>query len=225
MYGAYVAPALARSPGGQRAFRPLVRAPRTNHVVLTFDDGPDAVSTPRVLDVLEGLGVQSTFFLVGEQVERNPNIARDIVRRGHEVGSHGYLHRSHLSRSPRDTRSDLVRAKASIEDICGVRIGYFRPPFGLFNLTSWRICTQLGWKRVLWSRLTNDWDRGTTSDSITTRATDGLEDGEIVLLHDSRAYAGAGSVDSLIAALPRIVAHIRSLNLAPARLADVTGAM
>src|SRR5207302_10177891 len=158
----------------------------------TFDDGPDPVSTPRVLDVLEELNVRVTFFLVGEQVRRSPALARDVLARGHEVACHGYHHRNHLARTPADTHADLTRARALIEDVCGVGIGWFRPPYGVFNMTSWRTAADLGWDRVLWSRWARDWEPKATPESVVARSTDGLEDGEILLLHYVDPYLAPG---------------------------------
>src|SRR5438105_827305 len=113
-YAVYAAPVLALTPLGRNLFRPVVRLPKGRRIAVTFDDGPDPVSTPRVLDVLEELNVRATFFLVGEQVRRSPALARDVLARGHEVACHGYHHRNHLARTPADTHADLTRARALI---------------------------------------------------------------------------------------------------------------
>jgi peptidoglycan/xylan/chitin deacetylase (PgdA/CDA1 family) len=218
VYGTYAAPALALTRPGRRAFRPLTRVPEGRRIVLTFDDGPAAASTPRVLDQLDELGVRSTFFCVGEQVELQPGVAREIVLRGHEVACHGYRHRNHLARSPKETHGDLIRARGVIEDACGVDLRYFRPPYGVFNAASWRTTAQLGWQRVLWSRWARDWEKRATADSITGRATDGLVDGEIVLLHDADTYSAPGCYEDLLEAIPRIVDRARGLGLEPVRL-------
>jgi len=220
VYAAYAAPALALTPFGRNLFRPVVRVPKGGHMAITFDDGPDPVSTPRVLDVLDELNARATFFLVGEQVRRSPGLARDILERGHEVACHGYHHRNHLARTPADTRDDLVRAGALIEDACAVGVGWFRPPYGVFNMTSWRTAAELGWDRVLWSRWARDWEAQATPASVTGRSTDGLQDGEILLLHDADTYSAPGSYESVIAALPHIVGHARRLGLEPVTLGD-----
>jgi peptidoglycan/xylan/chitin deacetylase (PgdA/CDA1 family) len=219
-YGTYAAPVLALTRPGRRAFRPLTRVPEGKRVVLTFDDGPASASTPRVLDRLEELDVRSTFFCVGEQVDRDAGVAREIVRRGHEVACHGSHHRNHLARSPKETHDDLVRARGVIEDACGVDLRYFRPPYGVFNASSWRTASKLGWQRVLWSRWTRDWEKRATAESITGRATDGLVDGEIVLLHDADTYSAPGCYEDLLEAIPRIVDRARRLGLEPVALGE-----
>jgi peptidoglycan/xylan/chitin deacetylase (PgdA/CDA1 family) len=188
-------------------------------VALTFDDGPHPDSTPRVLDLLAALDVTATFFLVGEQVRRSNALAREIAERGHAIACHGYHHRNHLARTPGDIQSDLVRACATIEDATGHAITKFRPPYGVFNAASWRACAELGWDRVLWSRWARDWEERATPESITARCTDGLTDGEILLLHDADTYSARGCYEALLTALPRIVAHVRGTGLDLAALA------
>jgi peptidoglycan/xylan/chitin deacetylase (PgdA/CDA1 family) len=221
LYGAYSAPSLALTRSGRRAFGPTTTVPAgRSRVALTFDDGPAATSTPRVLDALERAGVSGTFFLVGEQVDRDHALAREVVDRGHDVACHGYRHRNHLARSPKDTHDDLLRARDVIEEATGVKLRRFRPPYGVFNAASWRTARALGWQRVLWSRWTRDWEERATSDSITGRAIDGLVDGEIVLLHDADTYSAAGCYEDLLRALPRIIDGVRDRGLHCARLCD-----
>ena len=219
-YAGYAAPALALTPAGRWVFRPRVRVRPGGRIVLTFDDGPAPDSTPRVLDALDALGVHATFFLVGEQVRRSPDVARDVVARGHDIGCHGYHHRNHLSRGVVETRHDLARAGATIEDACGVAIRFFRPPYGVFNAASWSACAGLGWQRVLWSRWARDWEERATADSIARGSTNGLVDGEILLLHDADTYSARGCYQDLLGALPRIVGYARRHDLEPVRLSD-----
>jgi len=222
-YAGYAAPALALTRFGRGVFKPVVRIPEGGRIAITFDDGPDPRSTPRVLGVLDELDVKATFFLVGEQVRRTPSLAHEIVLRGHEVACHGYHHRNHLARAPAETRADLVRAGALIEDACGTGIAWFRPPYGVFNAASWRTSADLGWDRVLWSRWARDWEESATPDSVTGRSTDGLQDGEILLLHDADTYSAPRSYEAVLPALPRIVEHARSLRLEPVRLDRALG--
>src|ERR1019366_2981326 len=94
-----------------------LRGPRG--LALTFDDGPHPRGTPAVLELLERAGVRATFYLVGEQVERRPSLAAEIVAAGHEVGIHGYRHTLLLRRRPGSLRDDLDRAAAVIGEASG----------------------------------------------------------------------------------------------------------
>ena len=213
LYGAYAAPALAVTPFGRKIFDATTTTGDDSSVVLTFDDGPHHVATPKLLEVLDETSTRVTFFLVGEQVQRAPDVAAEIVRRGHEVGCHGFVHRNHLARPPRDTYNDLVRSRDMIEDVCGVRVPYFRPPYGVFNYASWRTCRALGMQPILWSRWTRDWEERASKHSIVSGATVDLRGGEIVLLHDADTYSAPASHDDTIAAVPDIVAYVKSIGL------------
>jgi peptidoglycan/xylan/chitin deacetylase (PgdA/CDA1 family) len=219
-YAQFAFPAIAATGLGRRLLHPTIRFQSAEAVSLTFDDGPQAQSTPRLLDLLDSLDVRATFFLVGEQVDADKALARDVAARGHEVACHGYRHRNHLVRGPKETRRDLEAAKGTIEDACGVRLRFFRPPFGVFNSASWRLCDELGWTRVLWSRWTRDWEPSATASLVADRATSRLEAGEIVLLHDADTYSARRCYEATIGAVPQIVATLRKRGLRPVRLSD-----
>ena len=94
---------------------------------LTFDDGPHVEGTPAVLEILAGAGVQATFFLVGEQVRRNPALAREILAAGHGIGLHCDRHRNLLRLAPWQVREDIARARRTIEDATGHAHGPLPP--------------------------------------------------------------------------------------------------
>jgi peptidoglycan/xylan/chitin deacetylase (PgdA/CDA1 family) len=116
----YMLPALAGAIPALRA--PLGIEDRTaggRGYALTFDDGPHAQGTPAMLEILAGERVPATFFLVGEQVRRNPGLAREIVQAGHGVALHCDRHRNLLRLTPWQVREDIARAQAAIEDDSG----------------------------------------------------------------------------------------------------------
>jgi peptidoglycan/xylan/chitin deacetylase (PgdA/CDA1 family) len=105
---------------------------REGYVALTFDDGPDPVDTPRLLDLLREKGVKATFFVVGQRAERHPEIVRRAWEEGHLIANHTWSHRLLFCfLSPRRLRSEIERGNDCIERICGVRTRYFRSPVGL----------------------------------------------------------------------------------------------
>lgn len=109
--------------GAQTSDSPSRRCGAPRHVALTFDDGPDPVSTPRFLDALDGLGARATFFVLGDAVVRHPGVVRETVRRGHEVAVHGWSHdRPWLPAPARDVRA-LRRAVEAVQDVTGVAPG------------------------------------------------------------------------------------------------------
>ena len=200
------------APAPAPVFAPLARAlriPRSlaarRGIALTFDDGPHAEGTPAVLEQLERAGATATFFLVGEQVERQPSLAAEIAAAGHEIALHGYSHTLLLRRTTGALGRDLRRAVAVIEDAAGVSPRWYRPPYGVFSLGAVDVVRQLGWMPILWSRWGADWRRRATPGSIARRASAHLEAGDVVLLHDADHYSAPGSWRRTAAALPAIV--------------------
>src|SRR6201992_3477390 len=102
-------------------------------VALTFDDGPHPQGTPAVLEILRAAHQRATFFLAGEQVERRPALAAEIVAAGHRVALHCHRHRNQLRLSPRALLDDAERARATIEEATGQTIADYRPPYGIFS--------------------------------------------------------------------------------------------
>jgi peptidoglycan/xylan/chitin deacetylase (PgdA/CDA1 family) len=176
--------------------------------LLTFDDGPHAHGTPAALDLLREAGVRATFFLVGEQVERLPELAAEIAAAGHEVALHCHRHRCLLRLTPGQVGDDLRRAEAAIADATGQRPRRYRPPYGIFNAAALVLARSHGWAPLLWSKDGRDWRRRATADSIAAHATRGLGGGDVILLHDADHYSAPESWRQTVAALPRILAAI-----------------
>jgi peptidoglycan/xylan/chitin deacetylase (PgdA/CDA1 family) len=172
---------------------------------ITFDDGPHAQGTPAVLDVLAARDVQATFFLVGEQVLRNPTIAAEIVAAGHAIGLHCHRHRNLLRLAPWQVREDLTRAQTVIEDATGVSPALYRPPYGILNATALRLARRAGRRTLLWSQWGRDWEARATPESISARLTADVGEGSILLLHDADDYSAAGSWRRTALALPRVL--------------------
>jgi peptidoglycan/xylan/chitin deacetylase (PgdA/CDA1 family) len=182
---------------------------------LTFDDGPHAQGTPAVLELLADAGVPATFFLVGEQVQRNPALSREIVAAGHGIGLHCHRHRNLLRLTPGQVRADIARAQALIEDATGRSPVLYRPPYGVLNASALRLARARGWRTLLWSDWGRDWEARATPESIATRATGAASEGSVLLLHDADDYSAAGSWRRTVAALPRILEALAARGLEP----------
>jgi peptidoglycan/xylan/chitin deacetylase (PgdA/CDA1 family) len=195
-----------------RALRIATRLASGRGIALTFDDGPHVAGTPAVLDALDRDGVRATFFLVGEQVMREPALAGEVAAAGHAVGLHGYHHRMHILRTPSALADDLARAIATIEDATGVTATWYRPPYGVFSPASLGLVRRCGRRPVLWTRWGRDWQAGATPESIAAEATTDLGAGDVVLLHDADHYSSAGSWRKTVAALPSIVEAVAALG-------------
>lgn len=214
--GGYLLPALA--PHLPALCGPLGIEDRTaggQGYALTFDDGPHPEGTPAVLQILAATQTPATFFLVGEQVRRDPGLAREIAAAGHTVALHCDRHRNLLRLTPRQTRADIDRAQATIEDATGVAIGLYRPPYGASSLSALRLASSRGWRTLLWSHWGRDWEKRATPESIATRVTRGVEAGSVLLLHDADDYSAPDSWRRTVAALPRVLDTLAQRGLQP----------
>jgi peptidoglycan-N-acetylglucosamine deacetylase len=182
-------------------------------VAITFDDGPHPKGTPLMLEILREAGVPATFFLAGEQVERRPALAAEIVAAGHRVELHCHRHRNQLRLTPAALLEDSERGRAAIEGATGQEVRDYRPPYGIFSALGLRAIRHRGWRPVLWSLWGRDWTRRATAESIAGRATAGAADGDIVLLHDADYYSAGGSWTRTAAALPLILEKLDGQGL------------
>ncbi|MCL2420040.1 MAG: polysaccharide deacetylase family protein [Conexibacteraceae bacterium] len=196
--GPATAPLLASGPAG---------------VAITFDDGPHPDGTPLMLEVLARHEAHATFFLVGEQVARRPQLARRIAAEGHTIGLHGHLHRPHPTRSASELERDYERALAVIADATGVAPRLHRPPFGIYSPTSLRMARERGLQPLLWSRWGKDWRKFTTPPEIARRVLGGVAAGDVILLHDADFYSAKRSHYRTAEALPEILAKLKSGGL------------
>jgi len=201
-------------PAAARAFRIPTRIPAARGVLLTFDDGPHPDGTRAVLAALEHAGITAVFFVCGEQVARHPGVVREITAAGHELGLHGYRHRTRIQWSAQTLADDLRRAVDVVCDVAGVTPRLYRPPHGVFSVTGLRVIRSQGLEPLLWSKWGRDWRRGATPSTIAAAATAGLAAGDVILLHDSDSYGAAESWRATAAAVPLIVESIRSAGLA-----------
>jgi peptidoglycan/xylan/chitin deacetylase (PgdA/CDA1 family) len=191
----------------------VLRQEDLDGVALTFDDGPHPHGTVAVLETLREHDAKATFFLAGEQVERRPALAAEIVAAGHRVELHCHRHRNQLRLTPRMLLEDAERGRAAIEEATAQAIADYRPPFGVFSAAGLGAIRGRGWRPVLWSKWGRDWDRGATPESIADRSTAGVSAGDILLLHDADYYSARGSWVSTAAALSKILELLEARGL------------
>ena len=184
------------------------RGPEDRHAVaLTFDDGPDPVFTPRILDILAEFNARATFFVIGKRAEQHPAVVRAIADAGHEVGNHTYRHRPLWLLPPYQTREEIDRGAQALTAILGQPPGYFRPPWGRLNLEAVRHSTRARQQRVLWSLRAEGWLPLARPETIVRVVAQRLHPGAIIGLHD-----GGGLWDTparMAAALPALLRLLR----------------
>jgi peptidoglycan/xylan/chitin deacetylase (PgdA/CDA1 family) len=174
-------------------------------VGLTFDDGPHRQGTPAVLEILAAAGARATFFVVGEQVRRDPGVAREVVAAGHRLAVHGDRHRLLTLVGPRALRADLDRCAELVAQLGGRPAERYRPPFGVFTPAGLLEARRRGWTPLLWSAWGRDWRARATAQSIAAESTRTVRAGDVVLLHDADHYCAPGSWRATAAALPRVL--------------------
>jgi peptidoglycan/xylan/chitin deacetylase (PgdA/CDA1 family) len=181
-------------------------------VALTFDDGPCPIHTPKVLDMLDRAGVKATFFVIGHKAQAHPDIVRDILKRGHVVGSHSYTHsRAFSLLSKAAVRHDIEHSLVCLETITGSRPALFRPPIGHTNPRIAKVVDELGLTVVGWSVRALDGVASADPERVALRVVPQLEDGAIVLLHD--AAERDDRTPASIEALPLILDAMDRKNL------------
>jgi len=217
----HAGPALAGvSPLGMRVTPALVGRGRTDHVALTFDDGPDPESTPEFLAELERLGWHATFFMLGTVARRAPTLVAEVAAAGHEVGVHGDEHRNMLRRFPGAAADDIRRCRDTIAELTGREPQWFRPPFGILSFGAVRGARRAGLQTVLWTTWGRDWRREATPENVTAEVLRRYVAGGTVLLHDADCVSYPGSWRSGLGALPLLADAFAALGLTVGPLAD-----
>lgn len=176
---------------------PVYSVERSDKVLsISFDAAWGAAQTPEILDILDEYGVKTTFFLVGIWAEKHPDMVREIVRRGHELGNHSTTHPQMSKLSAERIRQELKGVADREEMLTGVRPTLFRPPFGDYNDMVVSVAREEGYECVQWNVDSLDWkNRGV--DDLVRNATRNNKPGDIVLFHNDSKY--------IVQALPRIL--------------------
>jgi peptidoglycan/xylan/chitin deacetylase (PgdA/CDA1 family) len=178
--------------------------PDARGVALTFDDGPDPKTTREVLDALDVVSAKATFFVIAKKAEAHPELIREILQRGHEIGLHSYAHDRLFSlRSEERVRADLEQGMRVLERLTGEKPLFFRPPIGHTNPIIARVVDDLDLVTVGWSVSARDGLASAVPRAIVNRVRRGLGDGAIVLMHD--ASERGSHVPAGIIALPEVL--------------------
>ncbi|MHB0884927.1 MAG: polysaccharide deacetylase family protein [Bacillota bacterium] len=170
-------------------------------IALTFDDGPDPTYTRRVLATLRRYGAKATFFVIGRNVEKYPDILREVAAEGHEIGNHTYSHPLRLRQAGNgELVRELTQTDELVTRITGRRTRVFRPPGGAYDDHLAGAVRSLGYEVIIWSWTTNPSDAyGPAVSTIVHRVTDNAAPGDIVLLHDGNPHP------QTVSALPEIL--------------------
>lgn len=173
---------------------------RKKVIALTFDDGPHPAYTLRLLAELHSLNVAATFFVVGRQVEKYPDLLRAIYDGGYEIGNHTYDHCSLIKVPPSYVPTELIACGSAVRAVTGISPHLFRPPGGEFDKTVAEEAEELGYQTVLWTDDPGDFAKP-PADVILRRTLARAAPGGIILLHDG--------IEQTMSVLPQLVATLR----------------
>lgn len=155
-------------------------------VALTFDDGPDPIYTPKILDALEKYDAKATFFVIGKEAERYPDIIKRQAKEGHEIANHTYRHHFKDNFNKKKLKSELIEAGKVIENLTGKTPSLFRPIAGYYDERIVNTAIENGYEVIMWSwhQDTKDWSRPGVS-KITHDVLSDTKPGDIVIFHDA----------------------------------------
>jgi peptidoglycan/xylan/chitin deacetylase (PgdA/CDA1 family) len=191
---------------------PAVAADR-GEVALTFDDGPDPLVTPRVLDLLDVAGARASFFCIGTAARAHPDLVREIVRRGHSVENHTERHALNFATYGIGAmRREILAAQATLGPLAGRAPAFFRAPFGLRSPFLAPAIRGLDLTYLSWTRRALDGTRGDGTAGL-ARLTRGLAAGDILLMHDGRCARDHNGRPVVLAILPALLDEIAARGL------------
>lgn len=174
-------------------------------IALTIDDGPNPDVTPKVLDLLDRHGVKATFFCIGTQAARYPDLCRNIVERGHAVENHSQHHRHHFSLlGPKGFAQEIQAGQDTLTAITGRRPQFFRAPAGLRNPFLDPVLSRCGLRLAAWTRRGFDTRTGDPA-VVLRRLLPDVKPGAILLLHDGNCARTGTGEPVILAVLPSLI--------------------
>jgi len=196
----------------------FAQPPEAGRVYLTFDDGPDARWTPRILDILAQANVCATFFVVGRFALEQVALVRRVAANGHELGNHTWSHRHPWTVLASTARKEVRDGAAAIADLIGRAPKFFRPPHGRLRRCMIEEAERGGQTLVLWNRSAVDWGPLGSARRIAHRLS-AAQAGDIVLMHDGGR--GINRPEELVKVLPQFLSNLSRRGLVPSLLPEL----
>lgn len=200
-------------------------------IALTFDDGPNPIYTPQILEVLAQYQAKATFFMVGANVRQYPQMVRDVQQAGHTIANHTQSHSKLVAQSFAQVRSELmacdqalVEARGDSQIPDGVADQWFRPPYGAYDLTAAIATQSLHQRMAIWSCSGDDW-KGDRGEVVADRLRAGIQPGAIVLLHDGWVKTDTATMQDrsgTVQALRLILPELQAKNYRCVTLPELT---
>lgn len=192
-------------------YAPYYNGNRANkNVSLMFNVYQNTDVVEGILSVLEEHGAKATFFVGGCWADDNTDCLNKIVGGGHEIGNHGYFHKDHAKIDYEANKEEIYLTEIITEALCGAKTRLFAPPSGAFGKTTLQACADLGYTVIMWSKDTIDW-RDKDSSLVKRRATENLENGDLILMHPMK---------HTLAALGEILSYYESLGFSAVTVSE-----
>jgi peptidoglycan/xylan/chitin deacetylase (PgdA/CDA1 family) len=193
----------------------LTAPPRPGELALTFDDGPNATWTPKLLDILANNNVRATFFVLGGRAKAQPELVQRTARAGHLIGNHSWDHPNMARSSPQVIREQMTRTQDMLQQITGAGVKFFRPPYGARRPAVFKIAHEIGLNVVLWNAMTSDWNDPSAA-RIALRLTNRIERmrqagrAANIVLHDGGHSDPAANRVASVAAAERLIGRYKA---------------
>ncbi|MGB8031104.1 MAG: polysaccharide deacetylase family protein [Terracidiphilus sp.] len=201
-----------------RLFGTALTAPaRPGELALTFDDGPNATWTPKLLEILANHNVRATFFVLGGRAKVQPELVQRTAKAGHLIGNHSWDHPNMARSSPEVIREQMTRTQDMLEQITGTTGKFFRPPYGARRPALFQIAREIGLNVVLWNAMTSDWSNPSPQ-RIALRLTDKIERlrqmgrAANIVLHDGGHRDPAANRVASVAAAERLIVRYKATH-------------
>lgn len=178
-------------------------------IALTFDDGPSAIYTEQILDILGKYNAKATFFVIGKNVKKHPEVIKKIVQQGHEIGNHSFSHPDMFIKTFGQIYSQLVMTEEAISDAVEYQPRLFRPPYGVDKRAVFKVIKRKGYVIIRWSASGKDWDSNNPQ-KIAERVINSTKNGTIILLHDGRRTKPKPNCQATVDALPIIIEDLQA---------------
>lgn len=176
-----------------------------NKVAITFDCAWGADDIPTILEIIKKENVKASFFMVGQWAEKFPDQVRLIANDGHDIANHGYAHLRMSTINKEKCKSEIELCNQKLEEIAGVKVKLFRPPYGDYNNTVIDTCNSLGCYPIQWNVDSLDWKKEMSKQAILDRILKRTKPGAIVLFHNDTQYT--------VELLPKIISELKAKGL------------
>ncbi len=177
-------------------------------VYLTFDDGPIPEITEWVLDLLERENIKATFFCIGDNIRKHPEIFQKVIAKGHSVGNHTFNHLNGWKTQTKNYVHNFQLCREIIEKFTGNTTKLFRPPYGKIKSSQARIIQKSGYKIVMWDIISYDFDQNTTAEECFQNVIKNVQNGSVIVFHDSiKAWP------NLQLALPKVIQELKNQGI------------